>query len=96
MFIFFIIISDVCINYSKEMNQNNLDMKVYIENANVEKNEKVNFEVKILFYDISNFSQLSQLLICSTGVFVFYLMYGYMQVSICAVLLNPCFALLDI
>lgn len=77
------------------MHQDNLDMKVYIENANTEKNEKVNFEVKILFYDISNFSQLSQLLMCSTGVFVFYLMYGYMQVSICAVLLNSCFALLD-
>jgi hypothetical protein len=85
----------VSINYSKEMNPNNLDMKVFIENANIEKNEKVNLEVKILFYDISNFSQLSQLLMCSTGVFVFYLMYGYMQVNICAVLLNSCFALLD-
>lgn len=61
------------------MNRNNLDMKVFIENANIEKNEKVNLEVKLLFYDISNFSQLSQLLMCSTGVFVFYLMYGYMQ-----------------
>lgn len=64
------------------MNQNNLDMKVYIENANIEKNEKVNLEVKILFYDISNFSPLAQLLMCSTGVFAFYLMYGYMQVSV--------------
>lgn len=78
----------VPINFGKEMNQNNQDMKIYIENANIKKNEKVNFEVKILFYDISNFSQLSQLLMCSTGVFVFYLLYGYMQVSICAVLLN--------
>jgi hypothetical protein len=68
------------------MNSNNLDMKVYIENANIEKNEKANCEVKILCYDISNFSQLSQLLICSTGVFAFYLLYGYMQVSICAAL----------
>lgn len=64
------------------MNSNNLDMKVHIENASTEKNEKVNYEVKILFYDISNFSQLSQLLMCSTGVFVFYLLYGYMQVCI--------------
>jgi hypothetical protein len=77
------------------MNPNNLDLKVYIEDANVEKNEKVNSEVKILFYDISNFSQLSQLLMCSTGVFVFYLMYGYMQVIICAALSNSCFAMLD-
>jgi hypothetical protein len=63
------------------MNLNNLDVKVQIGNADTDKDEKRNSEVKILFYDISSFSPVSQLLICSTGVFAFYLMYGYMQVQ---------------
>jgi hypothetical protein len=63
------------------MNLKNPDVKVQIGNANIDENEKINTEVKILFYDISNFSPVSQLLMCSTGVFVFYLMYGYMQVQ---------------
>lgn len=64
------------------MNPNKLDVKVHIGSANIEKNEKINSEVKILFYDITSFSPASQLLICSAGVFVFYLMYGYMQVQL--------------
>lgn len=38
-------------------------------------------EIKVLYYDISEFSQYQQILICSVGVFVFYLMYGYLQVT---------------
>lgn len=63
------------------MNLNNLDVKVHVGDANIDKNEKINSEVKILFYDISDFRPVPQFLICSTGVFVFYLMYGYMQVQ---------------
>jgi len=35
--------------------------------------------VSILCLDISNFSQTTQFLLCSIAVFVFYLLYGYMQ-----------------
>jgi hypothetical protein len=64
------------------MNRNTLELKIPIENSTIDKNENINSEVKILFYDIKNYSSLSQLLICSSGVFIFYLMYGYMQVII--------------
>lgn len=33
----------------------------------------------ILCLDISNFGQTTQFLLCSAAVFVFYLLYGYMQ-----------------
>lgn len=65
------------------MSRTNLELKIPIENTNIDKNEDINSEVKILFYDIRHLSPLSQLLICSCGVFIFYLMYGYMQVIIC-------------
>lgn len=67
----------------REVSRNNLELKIPIENTNVDKNEDKNFEVTILFYDIRHLSPLSQLLVCSCGVFIFYLMYGYMQVIIC-------------
>ena len=38
-------------------------------------------EIKILWIDIGHLNQTQQVLICSIGVFVFYLMYGYLQVS---------------
>jgi len=75
----------------REMNRTNLELKIPIENTNIDKNEDINSEVKILFYDISHLSPLSQLLICSCGVFIFYLMYGYMQVIICIVVSNSYF-----
>jgi adenosine 3'-phospho 5'-phosphosulfate transporter B3 len=65
------------------MSRNNLELKIPIENTNIAKNEDKNSEVTILFYDIRHLSPVSQLLVCSCGVFVFYLMYGYMQVIIC-------------
>jgi hypothetical protein len=79
----------------KEMNRNNLELKIPIGNANIDKNENVNSEVKVLFYDIRNFSPLCQLFICSCGVFVFYLIYGYMQVIICTAVSNPYFFCAD-
>jgi hypothetical protein len=69
------------------MSRNNLELRIPIENTNVDKNEDKNFEVTILFYDIRHLSPLSQLLVCSCGVFLFYLMYGYMQVTICTAFL---------
>jgi len=78
------------VNISKirEMSRNNLELKIPIENTNIDKNVDINSEVKILFYDIRHLSPLSQLLTCSCGVFIFYLMYGYMQVTICTAVLN--------
>lgn len=60
------------------MSLKSTDVKLQLETADTGANEKIP-EIKVLFYDISNFSQTSQLIICSTGVFVFYLIYGYMQ-----------------
>jgi len=73
------------------MSRNNLELKIPIENTSINKNEDINSEVKILFYDIGHLSPLSQLLICSCGVFIFYLMYGYMQVIICTAVSNSTF-----
>jgi len=73
------------------MSRNNWELKIPIENLNIDKNVDINSEVKILFYDISHLSPLSQLLICSCGVFIFYLMYGYMQVIICTAVSNTSF-----
>ncbi|KRT81850.1 hypothetical protein AMK59_5617, partial [Oryctes borbonicus] len=36
-------------------------------------------QIKILFFDITPYSQTVQLMLCSTAVFFFYLLYGYMQ-----------------
>lgn len=38
-------------------------------------------KVKVLYFDITNYSQYNQIMICTIGVFFFYLMYGYLQVS---------------
>jgi adenosine 3'-phospho 5'-phosphosulfate transporter B3 len=73
------------------MSRNNLELKIPIENTNVDKNVDINSEVKVLFYDIRHLSPLSQLLICSCGVFIFFLMYGYMQVIICTAVSNSSF-----
>lgn len=36
-------------------------------------------KISILCLDITNFSQTVQFVLCSVAVFVFYLLYGYMQ-----------------
>lgn len=36
-------------------------------------------ELKLLYYDISKFNKTTQFLLCCTGVFAFYLIYGYLQ-----------------
>jgi hypothetical protein len=40
-----------------------------------------NDKVKVLGFDLSQFSQTLQFIICCIAVFFFYLIYGYMQVS---------------
>lgn len=35
-------------------------------------------KLTLLWYDISRFSKTTQFVLCCIGVFVFYLMYGYM------------------
>ncbi|XP_066991346.1 adenosine 3'-phospho 5'-phosphosulfate transporter 2 [Anabrus simplex] len=40
---------------------------------------EITTNVSFLCCDISNFSQTSQFFICCVGVFIFYLMYGYLQ-----------------
>lgn len=47
-----------------------------IKNTSVTKNELLVFG-----FDISRFSKLVQFVICVGGVFFFYLLYGYYQVS---------------
>jgi hypothetical protein len=37
---------------------------------------------KLLWVDISNFSELWQFLICSFVVFIFFIPYGYLQVNL--------------
>lgn len=37
--------------------------------------------VRLLFLDLTNCSRVVQFFVCSAGVFIFYLVYGYMQVS---------------
>ena len=39
-------------------------------------------ELKILWIDISYLSQINQFFVCCLAVFVFYLLYGYLQVRI--------------
>ena len=54
---------------------------VKIELGPVEGNvEKPKPELKLLFIDLNQFSTLVQFLICSSGVFFFYLIYAYFQV----------------
>ncbi|XP_046746010.1 adenosine 3'-phospho 5'-phosphosulfate transporter 2 [Diprion similis] len=58
-----------------------MDFKtVHIENLNGSlRKQSDKREIKILCFDLTNASQKAQLLWCTTGVFVFYLLYGYLQ-----------------
>lgn len=59
------------------------EIKIPINNTNSikeYKSEKSN-EIKILWLSIDHLSPTRQILICSGGVFVFYLLYGYLQVK---------------
>lgn len=38
--------------------------------------------LRILYYDISGYNSSAQFLLCCTGVLVFYLIYGYLQVGL--------------
>lgn len=49
-------------------------------------------ELKILWIDISYLSQSSQFLVCCLAIFIFYLLYGYLQVRIELKLCLFCFA----
>ena len=47
--------------------------------TNNNKTKSSNTEVKILCFDLTYYNGTTQFLLCCTGVFFFYLMYGYMQ-----------------
>lgn len=52
-------------------------MTISVRISNDEETEKS--KVQILCVDISNYSQTAQFFICSFAVFIFFLLYGYMQ-----------------
>ena len=56
---------------------------VKIELGPMENNtEEPKLELKLLFIDLNQFSRSVQFLICSGGVFFFYLIYAYFQVDL--------------
>ncbi len=56
---------------------------VQIDISPTEQNEEVKPEVKLLFLDLSPYQPSVQFLMCCSGVFCFYLIYGYCQVCVC-------------
>lgn len=63
------------------MKETRILMRDSNETKGINKSDSIT-EIKILWFDIGHLNQTQQVLVCSTGVFVFYLMYGYLQVSI--------------
>lgn len=55
-------------------------VEILIPDENSKAAQKKEIEINIVGFDISDYSQTSQFLLCSTAVFFFYLLYGYMQV----------------
>nr|CAD7446238.1 unnamed protein product [Timema bartmani] len=64
-----------------------MDMRIKIENSEFRKDElpkrmnseNLNPDLNILAFNIGHLNHTLQFLICCTGVFVFYLVYGYLQ-----------------
>ena len=64
-----------------EMDRNNRIKSLKIELAPPEKDaEEPKPELKLLFIDLNGFPASVQFLLCSSGVFFFYLIYAYFQV----------------
>lgn len=59
-----------------------MESKIYINESdhNEFSSKKDEESRKLLWVDISNFSELWQFLICSFVVFIFFIPYGYLQV----------------
>lgn len=55
---------------------NNVDDNIYQRDAKANNNKK---EIQILCFDLTHYNVLTQFLLCCAGVFVFYLLYGYLQ-----------------
>lgn len=61
-----------------------METKIYIndfDSKELQPNKKEESSRKLLWVDISHFSELWQFLICSFVVFIFFIPYGYLQVS---------------
>ncbi|XP_039285239.1 adenosine 3'-phospho 5'-phosphosulfate transporter 2 [Nilaparvata lugens] len=56
-----------------------MEVKIHVDDKSRLIDSRTNTEVKILFYDISGYSSYKQVVICSIGVFLFYIIYGYLQ-----------------
>ena len=68
---------------TSEMDRNNRIKSVKIELAPPEKDaEEPKPELKLLFIDLNGFPPSVQFLLCSSGVFFFYLIYAYFQVCL--------------
>ena len=66
-----------------EMDRNNRIKSVKIELAPPDKDaEEPKPELKLLFIDLNGFPPSVQFLLCSSGVFFFYLIYAYFQVCL--------------
>ena len=66
-----------------EMDRNNRMKSVKIELAPPDKDaEEPKPELKLLFIDLNGFPPSVQFLLCSSGVFFFYLIYAYFQVCL--------------
>lgn len=60
-----------------------MESKIYINHSDDKElilNKKEETQRKLLWIDISHFSELWQFLICSLVVFIFFIPYGYLQV----------------
>ena len=65
------------------MDRNNRIKSVKIELAPPDKDaEEPKPELKLLFIDLNGFPPSVQFLLCSSGVFFFYLIYAYFQVCL--------------
>lgn len=61
-----------------------MEAKIYINdsgNTELLPSKKEESSRKLLWVDISHFSELWQFLICSLVVFIFFIPYGYLQVN---------------
>ena len=67
---------------TSEMDRNNRIKSVKIELAPPENSEEPKPELKLLFIDLNGFPPSVQFVLCSSGVFFFYLIYAYVQVCL--------------
>lgn len=74
-----------------------MESKIFIydsDNKELLPNKNEETQRKLLWVDISHFSELWQFLICSIVVFIFFIPYGYLQVILNALYTFYCFSII--